>query len=113
MTDPGKVVTMMLTTKLAPMETVWNTFQEPRCSAYLPNSYMLLLSALDQGWQVSKTELAPSWDQNGFIYLVTLKRQSLPHTQQLIMPQNALVANLLQEYGTTVASNRNSAYQPA
>ena len=103
----------MLTTTMTKMENVWNTFQEPRCSAYLPNSYMLLLSALDQGWKVIKAELVPSWDQHGFIYLVTLKRQSHQHTQQLILPQNSLVANILQEYSTTVTSIRSSAHQPA
>ena len=92
------------------MENVWNTFQEPRCSAYLPNSYMLLLSALDQGWKVIKVELAPSWDQYGFIYLVTLKHPSNQHTQQLILPHTSLVASLLQEYGNTGISVRSIAH---
>ena len=103
----------MLTTTMAKMENVWNTFQEPRCSTYLPNSYMLLLSALDQGWQVSKVEQAPSWDQHGFIYLVTLMYQSHQHFHQLILPQNALVANLLQENANTVTFVRTSALQMA
>ena len=77
------------------MENVWNTFQEPRCPAYLPNSYILLLSALDQGWKVIKVELVPSWDQYGFIYLVTLKHQSRYQAQQLILPKNSIVENLI------------------
>ena len=103
----------MLPTTLNQMETVWNTFQEPRCSAYLPNSYMLLLSALDQGWKIIKAELVPSWDQYGFICLVTLKRQSNQTTQQLILPQNTLVSSLIQEYGASVASIRAGAQQMA
>jgi hypothetical protein len=95
------------------MENVWNTFQEPRCSVYLPNSYMLLLSALDQGWKVSDIELAPSWDQYGFIYLVTLKRPSYPRTQQLILPHNSLVEDLLQEYCGLVPSVASPVHQPA
>ena len=102
----------MLTTTMTKMENVWNTFQEPRCATYLPNSYMLLLSAIDEGWKVIKIELAPSWDQHSFIYLVTSKGQSHQHTQQLILPQNSLVANLLQDYGTTVASIRAGVRQP-
>jgi hypothetical protein len=89
----------MLTTMHTRMDTVWNTFQEPRCPAYLPNSYMLLLSALDQGWKVSKVELAPSWDQYGSIYLITLKHQSHQHFQQLILPKNSTVESLLHNYG--------------
>ena len=98
----------MVMTSMTKMENVWNTFQEPRCPAFLPNSYMLLLSALDQGWKVIKVELAPSWDQYGFIYLVTLKRQSHQHTQQLILPHNALVENLLQEYGSLLPSSHSA-----
>jgi hypothetical protein len=94
----------MLTTSLTRMENVWDTFQEPRCPAYLPNSYMLLLSALDQGWKVIKIELSPSWDQYGFIYLVSLKHQSHLHSRQLILPNNALVETLLQEVGSLATS---------
>lgn len=95
------------------MENVWNTFQEPRCTVYLPNSYMLLLSALDQGWKVKKVELVPSWDQNGFIYLVSLLRTSQEDSQQLILPDNPLVAKLLQVYGISLASTTSPALQTA
>jgi hypothetical protein len=74
---------------------------------------MLLLSALDQGWKVIKIELVPSWDQYGFIYLVTLKRHSHSHAQQLILPQNSLVENLLQEVGSMVSSTLSVVHQPA
>jgi hypothetical protein len=104
---------MLPPTTLTRMENVWDTFQEPRCPAYLPNSYMLLLSAMDQGWQVIKVELTPSWDQYGFIYLVTLKRQSHPHAQQLILPQNALVESLLQQYDSLVIPIPSVVHQPA
>ena len=87
----------MITTPITKMETVWNTFQEPRCVSYLPNSCLLLLSALDNGWKIARVELAPSWDQHGFIYLVTLKYPSHSFTQQLILPKNTLVKTLLDE----------------
>jgi hypothetical protein len=95
------------------MENVWDTFQEPRCPAYLPNSYMLLLSALDQGWKVIKVELTPCWDQYGFIYLVTLNRQSTLQSQQLILPYNKLVEDLLQEYSGLFISAYPLVHQPA
>lgn len=98
---------------LTHMENVWDTFQEPRCPAYLPNSYMLLLSALDQGWKVIKVELTPSWDQYGFIYLVTLNRQSTLQSQQLILPYNKLVEDLLQEYSGLFISAYPLVHQPA
>jgi hypothetical protein len=104
---------MLPPTTLTRMENVWDTFQEPRCPAYLPNSYMLLLSALDQGWKVIKVELTPSWDQYGFIYLVTLKSQSHLRSQQLILPYNKLVENLLQEYSGLFISAYPLVNQPA
>jgi len=76
---------------------MWTTVQEPRTPSYVPNSYLLLLSALDAGWQIERLELASSWDQHGLIYLVTLHRDGgLP--QELILPKNPLVASLLDEY---------------
>ncbi len=103
----------MVTTTITKMENVWNALQEPRCATYLPNSYMLLLSAMDQGWKVRKVELVPSWDQYGFIYLVSLNRPSLKDTKQLILPDNPLVAKLLQEYGISLASMASPSSRPA
>jgi hypothetical protein len=76
-------------------EQLWNVVQEPRCPAYLPASYMLLLSALDKGWQIQEIELTPSWDQYGFVYLVTLRRPSHKYNQQIILPKNSIVEDLL------------------
>jgi hypothetical protein len=78
-------------------EQVWNTVQEPRCPVYMPTGYMLLLSALDNGWQIADVELTPSWDQNGFVYLVTLRRSSHKFSQQIILPHNPVVECLLFE----------------
>jgi hypothetical protein len=103
----------MYPTTMSKMENVWNTFQESRCAAYLPNSYMLLLSALDQDWKIMKVELAPSWDQYGFIYLVTLKRPAHARAQQLILPHYAPVEDLLQEVGSVPASLHSVVHQPA
>ncbi|HEY5268735.1 MAG TPA: hypothetical protein VII97_00190 [Anaerolineales bacterium] len=76
-------------------EQVWNTVQEPRCPVYMPTGYMLLLSALDKGWQIESVELTPSWDQYGFVYLVTLRRPSHKYSQQIILPKNPVVEYLL------------------
>ncbi|MBI4732888.1 MAG: hypothetical protein HY781_12335 [Chloroflexi bacterium] len=77
---------------------MWMTVQEPRVSSYVPNSYLLLLSALDNGWLIEEVELLPSWDQHGFIYLVTLYLNTSTHSQQIILPKNPLVDKLLAEY---------------
>jgi hypothetical protein len=76
-------------------EQIWNTVQEPRSPAYMPTGYMLLLSALDKGWQIENIELEPSWDQNGFVYLVTLRRHSHKYSQQIILAKNPIVEDLI------------------
>ena len=78
--------------KLAQM---WTPVEEPRAPAYAPSSYLLLLSALKGGWRIQQVEMAPSWDQFGFIYLVTLRHGQPGFAQQLILPKNALIEDLL------------------
>lgn len=85
-------------------ELIWNITQEPRCPAYQPASYMLFLSAMDKGWQVSEIRLEPSWDQHGFIYLVTLRHPELQRSQELIMPRCSLTDELLNEIGVSTKS---------
>ncbi len=77
-------------------EQMWTTMQEPRTPAYVPNSYLLLLSALDSGWRIDRARLAASWDQHGLIYLVTLRKER-NISQELILPKNDLVDDLLDE----------------
>jgi len=76
---------------------MWTAVQEPFTPAYVPNSYLLLLSALKDGWLVNHVELVPSWDQHGFIYLVTLRHHQPDFAQRLVLPQNALIEELLTE----------------
>ena len=94
-------------------DLVWNMTQEPRCHSYQPASYMLLLSALDKGWQITKTELTPSWDQTGFVYLVTLRHSTSSNSQELVLPRNPLTKSLLSEIGveSTVAYPLSQPYR--
>jgi hypothetical protein len=78
-------------------EQVWKTVQVPRCPAYMPTGTMLLLSALDNGWLIENIELTPSWDQYGFVYLVSLGCKSDKFSQQIILPKNHLVEDLLND----------------
>jgi hypothetical protein len=61
-------------------------------------STRLLLSALGHGWKMVRLELAPTWDQTGLIYLVTLQDQTLRRSRRIILPKNPTVENLLHSY---------------
>jgi hypothetical protein len=101
---------MMITTTIIEMEYVWNNLQEPCGTATLPESSMRLLAALDQGWKVVKIELTPSWDQYGFIYVVTLKHPSRKHSRLLILPKNYTVDHLIHSF--TLPTELCQDYQP-
>jgi hypothetical protein len=98
----GKKARIMIATTIIKSENIWNPVQEPRGSTYLSNDHRRFLTALDQGWKVVKIELTPSWDQYGFIYLVTLSHQSRKHLQQLILPKNNNVESLIHSVKSTV-----------
>jgi hypothetical protein len=76
---------------------MWTPVEEPRAPAYAPSSYLLLLTALKDGWRIHRVEMTPSWDQFGFIYLVTLRHGQTDYAQQLILPKNGLIEGLLAE----------------
>jgi hypothetical protein len=85
----------MKTTIIVKMEKGWSGIQDVDGPAQLSNNYLLFRSALEKGWKVEKVELAPSRDQYGFIYLVTLMRQSRKRSLKLILPRNYAVESLI------------------
>jgi len=80
----------------------WTTLQESRCAGNLPNSYLKLLSALDQGWEIVESSLRPSWDQTGFVYLVTIRQPFSMHIEELILPRNESLFEVLERSGIAV-----------
>lgn len=78
-------------------ENVWKAIQEPGYATYIPSAFLLLM-AIDNGWDIVDAESVPSWDQLGFIYLVTLKGRSGGESQKLTMPKSALVEKILAEH---------------
>jgi hypothetical protein len=102
----------MIAVTMVPKQ-IWNTLQEPRCVSPLPSGYLLLLSALDQGWKVSRLEIQPSWDQHGFVYLIGLWHPVLRRRQKVVLPETPQVEMLLAPYRRLLraghsASGRNN-----
>jgi hypothetical protein len=71
--------------------------QEPGWTTYIPNPLFLLL-VIENGWKVARAELAPSQDQLGLVYLVSLKSDFDGSVQEMILPTNALVKKILAEH---------------
>jgi hypothetical protein len=72
--------------------------QSIRFPDHISSSTRLFLSALGNGWKMVRLELAPTWDQTGLIYLVTLQDHTLRRSQRLILPKNPNVEKLLHSY---------------
>jgi hypothetical protein len=67
----------------------------PRRQATRPASYMLLLSALAQGWRIVDVELTPAKNGTGLLYLITLQHPAATLYRELILPCTALTENVL------------------
>jgi hypothetical protein len=70
--------------------------QEPRWTTYLPSPLILQL-VLENGWYITRIELAPSEDQHGLVYLVTFRSDSCQQDQQMVLPRNPLIQKILEE----------------
>ena len=90
----------MLPNATLKMENVWRTTQEPGYATYIPSALVLLM-AIEDGWNVVKIEPVPVDGQLGSIYLVMLKSSLSRQSQKLIMPKSALIEKLLDERGST------------
>ena len=80
-------------------EHQWSTLQEPRISSTLPSSYLRLLSALDIGWQIVEYKMHPTWDQTGFVYLVTIQEPFSKKNEMIILPMSVFVDEILEHNG--------------
>lgn len=78
--------------------TSWSSLQEPVCISKFPSAYLRLLAALENGWYILRTELRPSWDQNGFVYQILLQQKEHDKTEELILPKNHSVDEILEQY---------------
>jgi hypothetical protein len=83
--------------------TSWSSLQEPVCTSRYPSVYLRLLAALENGWFILHTEMIPSWDQNGFVYRIQLQQKEHERTEELILPKNGAVDEILEQY-TSLAS---------
>jgi len=79
-------------------EYLWSSLQEPVCASKFPSAYLRLLSALDNDWQIVDVELRPTWDQTGFAYQVVLQQKFQHRIEELILPKNRLVDEVLERY---------------
>ena len=87
----------MLANPMTKRTTIPEICLDSHLATYLPSPLLLQL-VIENGWKVVKAELAPSEDQNGFVYLVTFKSDDCPQNQHLILPRTTLIEKILNEH---------------
>jgi hypothetical protein len=73
----------------------------PSLNTYIPSPFFLLL-AIENGWKVTRVELAPSEDQFSLVYHIILKSNSSQPELKVILPTNALVKKILAEHSQII-----------
>jgi len=83
-------------TKPEEINLSWSCLQNPVCISKYPGAYLRLLAALENGWYVQFADLVPSWDQNGFVFKITIKNGLTGNTEELIIPRSDAVEELIE-----------------
>lgn len=85
---------------------VWNKLQEPACPAGKPADYLLLLSALDEGWKILETaRLVPFNDfLRGGSYMLTIFHPIRLVVRQIVVARTAEVDVLLKDEDVTIVN---------
>jgi hypothetical protein len=59
---------------------------------------LLLYILLENGWNIAGAQLAPSEDQQEFVYIVSLKSDFRSDTQRLILPATTLIEKIIHDH---------------
>jgi hypothetical protein len=94
----------MLSTDILHNEIVWSRLQEPIHTTKLPQDYLLLLAALDNGWKIYGPARLVYIDRlaNDCSYLFNLTHDRLSRTVHLAVPASRIIEQFLCEEGITV-----------
>jgi hypothetical protein len=84
-------------TKTEEINTSWSYLQVPVCISKYPNAYLRLLAALENGWYIQQTDLVPSWDQNGFVFKITIRQNLSGNLEELIIPRSSALEDLIEK----------------
>jgi hypothetical protein len=97
----------MFATQTLHNEMPWNRLQEPIYPAQLPQDYLLLLAALDTGWEIQgPVHLIQLDDRVGDLaYLFNLGHKKVTDTVQLAISIGSVIENFLCEEGLVVQVN--------
>lgn len=88
------------------VDLFWIRLQQPvRVSPY-PDAYLLLLSALESGWEVAEPVRLQhaAWKAAVCVYVITLHHRKSGMIQQITLPKTLQVEKLLRLEGLCIAA---------
>lgn len=100
----------MLTQPTYDTDHVWNKLQEPARPAGRPADYLLLLSALDEGWKILETaRMVPFNDfLRGGSYMLTLFHPTRLLVRQIVVARTPELDTLLKDEDVTIVNRTGS-----
>ncbi len=84
------------------IEPTWQMAEPAEPATFIPG-VLLLLMALDIGWEISKVKHIANWEPYGSVFLVTLRCRSDGVAQHLIIPNSSLVEKILEQHLPAIA----------
>ncbi len=99
----------MLFNPLPTSDMLWNRLQEPSRPSRQPGDYLLLLSALDNGWSILEARRVFSWGRMWQEYFFILKLLNTTHLQtcEFAVKHTPQVATLLETQRVPVSDALN------
>jgi hypothetical protein len=84
-------------TKPEGINSSWSCLQDPVCTSKYPGAYLRLLAALENGWFIQQADLVPSWDQNGYVFKITIRQTLSGNNEELIISRSSALEELIEK----------------
>lgn len=88
-------------------DVFWNRLQEPLRPTRQPGDYLLLLSALDDGWTILEARRIFSWDRRGHedFYMLKLMHAARLQEREFIIKSGSQIDALLESQHVPIAES--------
>jgi hypothetical protein len=75
----------------------WGMSSKAGHATYIPSA-LLLLMAIDNGWDIVKAQPVERWENYGPVYLITVRCNSGGEEHNLVIPRSSLVDKILEQH---------------
>ena len=87
----------MLSANTNNMKNPWAKGTPAGHATYVPSA-LLLLMAIDNGWEIVKVQPVTRWENYGPVYLMTVRCNTGGGDQKLVIPRSTLVDKIIEQH---------------